>query len=56
MEELRCKHPISWAWSFKGDVSQLNDNSYNPKMVGNATFIHLKMPSEPTKIAKEGDE
>jgi hypothetical protein len=26
------------------------------KMVGNATFIHLKMPYEPTKIAKEGDE
>jgi hypothetical protein len=26
------------------------------KVVRNVTFIHLKMPTQPTKIAKEGDE
>jgi hypothetical protein len=26
------------------------------KVIGNATFIHLNMPTQPIKIAKEKDE
>jgi hypothetical protein len=44
MEELGCKHPISWVVVTATEV------------VKNVTFIHLKMPTQPAKIVKEGDE
>jgi len=30
IEELGCKHPISWTWEYRGGVSQLNGGGYNP--------------------------
>ena len=53
LKKIGCEHLIGATDFCKGGVSQLNGGGYSSEVVGDATFISLKVPTQSTKTAKE---